>query len=109
MLGGTSFVGGAVVEAALDRGWSVTTFNRGSRPEWRPGVEHVPGDRTRPYDVERLAAGRWDVAVDTWAAAPKVVRTSAELLGDAVGRYVYVSSRAVYARRQASRHEPVVV
>ena len=98
MLGGTSFVGGAVVEAALDRGWSVTTFNRGSRPEWRPGVEHVPGDRTRPYDVERLAAGRWDVAVDTWAAAPKVVRTSAEQLGDAVGRYVYVSSRAVYAR-----------
>ncbi len=98
MLGGTSFVGGAVVEAALDRGWSVTTFNRGTRPEWRPGVEHVRGDRTRPYDVERLAAGRWDVSVDTWSAAPKVVRTSAELLGDAVGRYVYVSSRAVYAQ-----------
>lgn len=97
MLGGTSFVGGAVVDAALARGWSVTTFNRGSRPEWRADVETVVGDRTRPYDVERLASGRWDVAVDTWAGAPVVVRTSAELLADAVGRYVYVSSRAVYA------------
>lgn len=97
VLGGTAFVGGAVVDAALERGWSVTTFNRGTRPERRPGVEHLVGDRTRPYDVARLGAGRWDVAVDTWAAAPVVVRTSAELLSDAVGRYVYVSSRAVYA------------
>lgn len=97
MLGGSSFVGGAVVDAALARGWPVTTFNRGTRAETRPGVEAVVGDRTRPYDVEQLAAGRWDVAVDTWAGAPVVVRTSAELLADAVGRYVYVSSRAVYA------------
>ena len=97
MLGGSSFVGGAVVEAALARGWRVTTFNRGTRPETRSGVEVVVGDRTRPFDVERLAAGRWDLAVDTWAAAPLVVRTSAELLSDAVGRYTYVSSRAVYA------------
>jgi nucleoside-diphosphate-sugar epimerase len=97
VLGGTSFVGGAVVEAALARGWSVTTFNRGSRPEWREGVETVVGDRTRPFDVEQLAHGRWDAVVDTWAGAPVAVRTSAELLADAVARYVYVSSRAVYA------------
>lgn len=97
MLGGTSFVGGAVVDAALERGWSVTTFNRGNRHELRSGVQHVVGDRTRPYDVAALGSGRWDVAVDTWAAAPVVVRTSAELLSDVVGRYVYVSSRAVYA------------
>ena len=97
VLGGTSFVGGAVVDAALERGWSVTTFNRGTRHELRSGVQHVVGDRTRPYDVAALGSGRWDVAVDTWAAAPVVVRTSAELLSDVVGRYVYVSSRAVYA------------
>lgn len=98
MLGGTSFVGGAVVDAALERGWSVTTFNRGNRHELRPGVEHVVGDRTRPFDVAALGTGRWDLAVDTWAGAPVVVRTSAELLSDVVGRYVYVSSRAVYAQ-----------
>lgn len=97
MLGGTSFVGGAVVDAALARGWTVTTFNRGRRQVPRPGVEHIRGDRTRPFDVAELGSGRWDVAVDTWAKAPVVVRTSAELLSDVVGRYVYVSSRAVYA------------
>jgi len=97
VLGGTSFVGGAVVDAALERGWQVTTFNRGRRLERRAGVRPVLGDRTRPRDVERLADGRWDIAVDTWARAPLVVRTSAGLLSAAVGRYVYVSSRAVYA------------
>ena len=98
VLGGTSFVGGAVVDTALERGWTVTTFNRGSRPERRVGVETVVGDRTRPLHVANLADGRWDAAVDTWAAAPVVVRTSAELLSASVGRYVYVSRRAVYAR-----------
>jgi len=97
VLGGSSFVGGAVVDAALAGGWGVTTFNRGSRPEDRPGVEVVVGDRTRRSDVERLAGDRWDVVVDTWAAAPRVVRTSAGVLRDVAGRYVYVSSRAVYA------------
>ncbi|MFD8819982.1 NAD-dependent epimerase/dehydratase family protein, partial [Streptomyces sp. NPDC059627] len=29
VLGGTEFVGRAVVEAALGRGWEVTVFNRG--------------------------------------------------------------------------------
>ena len=97
VLGGTSFVGGAVVDAALKRGWEVTTFNRGSRPEQRGGVTTLVGDRTRPLHVANLADDRWDVAVDTWAAAPVVVRTSAELLAASVGRYVYLSSRAVYA------------
>lgn len=97
MLGGSSFVGGAVVDAALAGGWGVTTFNRGSRPETRPGVEVAVGDRTRHGDVEQLTGDRWDVVVDTWAGAPRVVRTSARALREVADRYVYVSSRAVYA------------
>jgi nucleoside-diphosphate-sugar epimerase len=97
VLGGTAFVGRAVVTEAVDRGWSVTTFNRG-RGDWaHPDVERIVGDRIVPADVRRLRSGDWDAVVDTWAGAPRVVRDSAAVLADHVGRYFLVSSRAVYA------------
>ncbi|MYS09774.1 NAD-dependent epimerase/dehydratase family protein [Streptomyces sp. SID6041] len=97
MLGGTEFVGRAVVEAALDRGWEVTVFHRG-RHAAPAGVASLIGDRTTgPEGLAALATGSWDAVVDTWSAAPSAVRDVARLLAGRVGRYAYVSSRSVYA------------
>ncbi|MFC9791202.1 NAD-dependent epimerase/dehydratase family protein [Streptomyces sp. NPDC057695] len=97
MLGGTEFVGRAVVEAALDRGWEVTVFHRG-RHAAPAGVASLIGDRTTgPAGLAALATGSWDAVVDTWSAAPSAVRDVARLLAGRVGRYAYVSSRSVYA------------
>ncbi|BCL20022.1 reductase [Streptomyces tuirus] len=98
MLGGTEFVGRAVVEAALGRGWDVTVFHRG-RHDAPPGVRSLLGDRTAPGGLAALAddPGEWDVVVDTWSAAPHAVRDTARLLRGRAGRYVYVSSCSVYA------------
>ncbi|MGV9950328.1 NAD-dependent epimerase/dehydratase family protein [Streptomyces cellulosae] len=98
VLGGTEFAGRAVVEAALARGWEVTVFHRG-RHAAPDGVRRLLGDRTA---VDGLAAldedpGAWDVVVDTWSSAPRAVRDTARLLWDRAGRYVYVSTRSVYA------------
>ncbi|MEU9240474.1 NAD-dependent epimerase/dehydratase family protein [Streptomyces sp. NPDC048385] len=96
VLGGTEFVGRAVVEAALGRGWEVTVFNRGRH---RPpaGVRSLHGDRTAPGGLTALADGTaWDVVVDTWSAAPRAVRETARLLRGRAGRYTYVSSCSVY-------------
>lgn len=95
LLGGTGFVGPAVIDDAQARGWDVTVLNRGSRPT-PPGVIALQGDRTVPGGLSALDGGLWDVAVDTWSAAPTVVRDTAAHLVDRVGRYVYVSSRSVY-------------
>ncbi|MFJ2136099.1 NAD-dependent epimerase/dehydratase family protein [Streptomyces sp. NPDC087845] len=103
MLGGTEFVGRAVTEAALARGWEVTVFHRG-RHAPPPGVTELLGDRTTGDGLATLAAaagGRagartWDLVVDTWSGAPSAVRDAARLLADRAGRYVYVSSRSVY-------------
>ncbi|WP_406299817.1 NAD-dependent epimerase/dehydratase family protein [Embleya sp. NBC_00888] len=95
ILGGTAFVGRAVTDAAVNRGWDVTVFNRG-RHELPDGVRSLVGDRTTEGGLAALAGGEWDLAVDTWSAAPRVVRDSADLLADRVGRYVYVSSCSVY-------------
>ncbi|MEU8532548.1 SDR family oxidoreductase [Streptomyces parvulus] len=95
VLGGTEFVGRAVVEAAVGRGWEVTVFHRG-RHAPPPGVRALHGDRTSPDGLSALAEGAWDAVVDTWSGAPSAVRDAARLLRDRVGRYVYVSSCSVY-------------
>ncbi|UPZ31620.1 SDR family oxidoreductase [Streptomyces sp. LRE541] len=104
MLGGTEFVGRAVVEAALGRGWDVTVFHRG-RHDPPAGVRALHGDRTAPDGLAALAEGDWDLVVDTWSGAPHVVRDSARLLKDRVRRYVYVSSCSVYAWPQPAGYD----
>jgi nucleoside-diphosphate-sugar epimerase len=95
VLGGTEFVGRAVVEAAVERGWGVTVFNRGSRgvPE---GARGLRGDRVKG-DLTELGTGEWDAVVDTWSGDPAAVRDAVRVLGGRAGRYAYVSSRSVYA------------
>jgi 2'-hydroxyisoflavone reductase len=94
VLGGTEFLGRALVESALERGHEVTLFNRGrTNPELFPEAEKVRGDRA----VDPIPSGRWDVVVDTSGYLPAVVRRSAEALRDSVERYVFVSSISAYA------------
>ncbi|MFJ9692051.1 NAD-dependent epimerase/dehydratase family protein [Kitasatospora sp. NPDC101183] len=95
LLGGTNFVGRALAEEALARGWEVTALNRGTRPA-PEGVRALTGDRTAEGGLAALAAGEWDAVVDTWSWAPAAVRDSARLLEGRVGHYAYVSSRSVY-------------
>ncbi|WP_030620843.1 NAD-dependent epimerase/dehydratase family protein [Streptomyces sclerotialus] len=101
MLGGTEFVGRAVTEAALARGWQVTVFHRG-RHEAPPGAAVLHGDRTAPEGLAALRTGEWDAVVDTWSWAPSAVRDTARLLAGRAGRYVYVSSGSVYAFPRAA-------
>lgn len=63
VLGGSGFVGRAVVADVLARGWEVTTFNRGR--DWHPPeVRRLIGDRLDPASPSVLSAGAWDVAVE---------------------------------------------
>ncbi|MFF5488362.1 NAD-dependent epimerase/dehydratase family protein [Streptomyces virginiae] len=96
MLGGTEFVGRAITEDALTRGWEVTVFHRGHHTP-PPGTSALHGDRTAPGGLAALDTGEWDLVVDTWGGAPTAVRDSGALLRDRVARYAYVSSRSVYA------------
>jgi 2'-hydroxyisoflavone reductase len=96
VLGGTKFLGRHAFDAALAGGHEVTIFTRGqTNPELFPEAEHLHGDRDG--DLGALAGRTWDGVVDTSGYVPRIVRQSAELLRDAVGRYVFVSSISVYA------------
>jgi 2'-hydroxyisoflavone reductase len=95
ILGGTKFLGRAAAEEALGRGHRVTLFNRGqTNPELFPEAEHLHGDRDGGLDA--LRGRSWDAVIDPSGYVPRVVRGSTELLRDAVGHYVFVSSISVY-------------
>jgi 2'-hydroxyisoflavone reductase len=96
VLGGTKFLGRAVVDEALDRGHEVTLFNRGrTNPELFQEVEKLRGDRDG--DLSALSGRSWDAVVDTSAYVPQQARSSAEALANAAGHYLFVSSLSAYA------------
>lgn len=100
VLGGTRFLGPAIVDAALAEGLEVTLFNRGkSDPDAYPELEKLVGDRDPDVDagLSALEGRKWDAVIDTSGYVPRVVDASAELLGPNVGQYVFISSISAYA------------
>jgi len=100
ILGGTGFIGPWQVEHALARGHKVTVFNRGRKSGlYGDRVEELLGDRdaTKGEGLNALRGTRkWDAVIDNSGYVPRHVKDSAELLRGRVGRYVYVSTVAVY-------------
>jgi len=101
ILGGTRFLGRHVAELALARGHQLTLLHRGrSGPDLFPQAEHRRADRDG--DLQVLARGEWDAAIDTSAYLPRQVRAIADSLGGRVGHYQLVSTISVYAGFAAS-------
>ena len=105
VLGGTGQTGPHLIRELIGRGHTVTMFNRGNRSdELFPDVECLIGDRSPEAEngleslTAALAAGRtWDLAIDIWPHIPKIVETTATMLHDHIGHFMYVSSISVYA------------
>lgn len=101
VLGGTSFVGRAIVERALRLGDDVTLFSRGRTGAGLfPGVERRTGDRSTG-DYASLADGAWEAVVDVSGYVPRQVREAADAVGD-IGRYLFISTGSVYDKGRAS-------
>jgi 2'-hydroxyisoflavone reductase len=111
VLGGTRFLGPAVIEAGLARGWQVTAAARGRSGSPPAGAEFVVVDREADPGLAALAGRTFDLVVDTWSGAPKILNENAASLRGRVGAYAYVSTRSVYAQPLlpgADEHAPVV-
>ncbi|MEE1786307.1 NAD-dependent epimerase/dehydratase family protein [Streptomyces sp. SP17BM10] len=98
LLGGTSFIGRTIADEALHSGADVTLFNRGrTNPGLFPSATRLTGDRDTG-DYSALRSGSWDAVVDLSGFFPRQVTEAMEALGDSVGRYLFISSHAVYER-----------
>lgn len=101
VLGGTNFLGPAIVERALKGGHQVTLFNRGkTNPGLFPEIEKIRGNRqaNEQGGISALAGSRrWDAVIDVWPAEPAIVMPTAHLLADRTDFYSFVSSIGAYA------------
>ncbi|MEE9395357.1 MAG: twin-arginine translocation signal domain-containing protein [Planctomycetota bacterium] len=94
ILGGTKFVGPALVAAAAARGHTVTLFNRGrTNPHLFPELEKLKGDRNN--DLKSLKSRVFDAVIDTSAYLPNQAELSAAALKDS-SFYLFISSISVY-------------
>lgn len=74
VLGGTQFVGKALVEDLVARGWDVSVLTRGIRPLTVEGVRRwYRADRRDPSTLDALAGERFDAVLDVSAYAAEDV------------------------------------
>jgi 2'-hydroxyisoflavone reductase len=100
VLGGTNFLGPAIVKAAVVAGHRVTLFNRGiTNPDMFPRLEKLRGFRSpdrADENFDALGHRDWDVVVDVWPSDPSLAESAADLLKNRTSHYLYVSSIAAY-------------
>lgn len=106
VLGGTQFVGRAIVLALRAAGHAVTVFNRGLSADDLPAdVQRLRGDRdTCGAGLAALCGRRWQACVDVSGYTPAQVQATAQALHGQVGRYVFISAVSVYG---VPTHGPV--
>jgi 2'-hydroxyisoflavone reductase len=104
ILGGTRFIGLHMTALALERGHTLTFFNRGrTKADRYPGVERIKGDRNG--EIDGLKGREWDVVIDNSGYVPRHVKLSAELLAPRVRQYIFISSISVYPNFSVPRDE----
>jgi nucleoside-diphosphate-sugar epimerase len=112
VLGGTSWLGGAVARDALAAGHEVTCLARGEAGTPPSRATWVRADRRAPGAYDEVAGHDWDAVLDvSWQ--PDLVRSALSALGARARHWVYVSSASVYdddstpgCDESASTHEP---
>jgi len=102
VIGGTLFIGRALVERLLARGDEVVVLHRGRGTPFGERVSEIRCDRNDVASVRRALAGeRFDVVYDNvydWqrGTSAEQVLAAAEAVDPAPGRYVFTSSIAAY-------------
>ena len=98
LIGGSVFIGAAVVERLLALGHEVAVLNRGKSPASLPdGVRHIVGDRDALGDSRgEIASFAPDVVLHNVVITEAHARHAVEQLSGVVGRLVMTSSCDVY-------------
>ena len=96
IIGGSVFLGRALVAEARVRGHEITLFNRGvTGPVADPGVTLLKGDRNG--DLSALYGRSWDAVIDTCGYFPRQVRSLLAAVAGRIGHYTFVSTVSAYA------------
>lgn len=98
VLGGSGFIGHAIVEELIRHGYRVATVNRGQTPVSWPGpVERIMADRTDASRFARvLSTLDADCVVDVTAYRADDTRIAIEAFRNRVRRFIHIGTLSVY-------------
>lgn len=97
VLGGTAWLGRAIVTELLAGGSDVVCLARGSSGDVPEGATLVRADRTEAGAYDAVASEEWDEVVEL-AYVPELVGPALDVLADSARHWTLVSSVSVYAR-----------
>ena len=105
-MGGTRFVGVALVKALVAAGHEVVLFNRGNKPSPVEGLEQIHGDRKDPEQLKaKLAGQQFDAVFDNNGRELEHTQPLVESLqGSNIQHFVYMSSAGVYLKSNQMPH-----
>lgn len=105
IIGGSQFLGRAIIDSAIANGHHVTIFNRGkTNPDFVPdNVTLIHGDRTK--DLHLLDDMHFDCVIDTCGYIPSIVKQSALYFSCKIASYCFVSTVSVYSDLSISNDE----
>ena len=98
IIGGTGLISTGIVEELLQRGDSVTLFNRGQRAHALPNTVNVLiGDRNRPAEFEeRLNSERFDVVIDMICFTPQQAEATIRAFAGRCAQVQFCSTVCTY-------------
>jgi nucleoside-diphosphate-sugar epimerase len=101
VIGGSRFIGLAVVQRLLMDGHRITILNRGKTADpFGTRVSRVIGDRSDPNTLQRALARRdFDAVVDVIAFREEDTQAAIERLKGRIGHFIHVSTASVYLIR----------
>ncbi len=98
-LGGTRFVGKALVSRLFSCGHDITLYTRGNLPTPK-NIKHIVGDRSNDEDLKQLSDKGFDLIVDSSGRQLEDTRRVLKFTGRPSFRFIYVSSAGVYANSE---------
>jgi nucleoside-diphosphate-sugar epimerase len=101
VIGGSRFIGQAVVARLLADGHKITLLNRGQSPDpFGSRVSRVLGDRSDPDTLKRALARRdFDVVLDVIGFREEDTQGAIAQLGGRIGHFIHISTASVYLIR----------
>src|SRR5664280_22661 len=102
VIGGSRFIGLAVVQRLLMDGHRITLVNRGRTADpFGTRVSRVIGDRSDPQTLQRALARReFDAVIDVIAFREEDTRAAIEKLSGRIGHFIHISTASVYLVRE---------
>lgn len=100
VVGGTGWVGTRLCAVLADLGHRVTSFALDPPAAPRPGVREVQG--RRETDLDRLGPAGHDAVIDLVSYHPRDTARVADALSGRAGRFVHLSTVAVYRQLTAA-------